>query len=114
MGFAHPTLISFRGVPALLLLLATMLGACATGSSVPAVERISVTGDITVRGNEPFTEVVLITDDNHWYLLDLTQEQRRMLLTPARARITGPVSLGEWNGRPFARLRVDALVPVLE
>lgn len=87
-----------------------MLGGCATGLSVPAAERVTVTGDITVRGNEPFAQVVLITDDNHWYLLDMTSEQRDALMTPARATITGPVRLGEWNGRPFARLRVDEIV----
>lgn len=98
----------------LLFVLAMVAGACATGSSIPAVDVITVTGDITVRGNEPFTEVVLITDDSNWYLLDLTREQRDDLLTPARATITGPISLGEWNGRPFTRLRVDEIVPVLE
>jgi len=98
----------------MLLLLATMLGACATSFSVPAAERVTVTGDITVRGNEPFAKVVLITDDNHWYMLDLTQEQQRTLMTPARARITGPVSLGQWNSRPFARLKVDELVLLSE
>lgn len=110
MGFSFPMPVSLRSVPATLLLLATMLGGCATGLSVPAAERVTVTGDITVRGNEPFTEVVLITDDNNWYLLDMTSEQRDALMTPARATITGPVRLGEWNGRPFARLRVDEIV----
>jgi len=35
-------------------------------------------------------------------------------MTPARARVTGILRLGEWNGRPFTRLKVDELVPILE
>lgn len=114
MGFSVQRPIPVSRHLVMLFVLAMMAGACATGSSIPAQDVITVTGDITVRGNEPFTEVVLITDDNNWYLLDLTREQRSDLLTPARATITGPVSLGEWNGRPFTRLRADEIVPVRE
>ncbi|MGB1049615.1 MAG: hypothetical protein ACPG3U_08020 [Rhodothermales bacterium] len=84
------------------------------GCSAPVntfqTEPISVFGDITVRGNVPFQEVVLITDDNNWYLLDLSEQDQATLMTPARARVTGVVRLGEWNGRPFTRLTVQDLV----
>jgi hypothetical protein len=91
-----------------------MLAGCSVGAVLPASDVITVTGDITVRGNEPFTEVVLITQENNWYVLDLTRDQRAALMTPARARVTGILRLGEWNGRPFTRLKVDELVPILE
>lgn len=115
MGFSvhHPILRVRRlraGTRTLLVVAFLMLlvGACATTPKTPA-DVITVTGDITVRGNVPFTEVVLITDDNNWYLLELTAEQRDGLMTPARAQVTGPIHLGEWNGRPFTRLRVIEL-----
>jgi hypothetical protein len=71
---------------------------------------ITVTGDITVRGNVPFHEVVLITDDNNWYILELTEQDRQALVTPARAEVTGVIRLGEWNGRPFTRMVVRELI----
>jgi len=97
-----------------LFALLTMLGGCTVGAALPVAEVITVTGDITVRGNEPFTEVVLITQENNWYVLDLTRDQRAALMTPARARVTGILRLGEWSGRPFTRLKVDELVLILE
>jgi len=90
------------------------VGGCAETASVTTHDVITVTGDITVRGNVPFTEVVLITDDNNWYLLDLSSEQREALLTPARAKVTGTIRLGEWNGRPYTRMAVSDLTPVRE
>lgn len=119
MGFSvhHPILRVQQlrsGIQTALVVSAMLfiLGACASTPKAPAQDVITVTGDITVRGNVPFTEVVLISDDNNWYLLELTNEQRDELMTPARATVTGPISLGEWNGRPFTRLRVDELIPV--
>jgi len=97
-----------------LVVLVMMLAGCSVGAVLPASDVITVTGDITVRGNEPFTEVVLITQENNWYVLDLTRDQRAALMTPARARVTGILRLGEWSGRPFTRLKVDELVPILE
>jgi len=97
-----------------LVVLVMMLAGCSVGAVLPASDVITVTGDITVRGNEPFTEVVLITQENNWYVLDLTRDQRAALMTPARARVTGILRLGEWNGRPFTRLKVDELVLILE
>jgi len=97
-----------------LVVLIMMLAGCSVGAVLPASDVITVTGDITVRGNEPFTEVVLITQENNWYVLDLTRDQRAALMTPARARVTGILRLGEWSGRPFTRLKVDELVPILE
>lgn len=69
-------------------------------------ERITVEGMITVRGNVPFAEVVLETDNHNVYVLEMSDEQRTALMTPAKAVVNGRVFLGEWNGRPFAHLEV--------
>lgn len=101
---------SSRSFAAVMLVLGIILGTgCATTSSVDA-DIITVTGDITVRGNVPFHEVVLITDDNNWYILEMSDQEREALMTPARARVTGAIRLGEWNGRPFTRMTVHELV----
>lgn len=72
-------------------------------------EDITVVGEVTVRGNVPFHESVLVTDQDTWYLLDLDPVMREGFTTPARVRVTGPVRLGDWNGRPFTRLTVRTL-----
>jgi len=83
-----------------------ILGGCAHSQSISA-NAIQVEGVITVRGNVPFNEAVLITDDNNWYVLDLTENQEAELQTPAQARITGTVRLDFWDGRPMAFLAVQ-------
>lgn len=108
-SFIRTILISGLFVTSLLA-----VGGCAETSSITTHDVITVTGNITVRGNVPFTEVVLITDDNNWYLLELSPEQRQALLTPARATVMGRIRLGEWNGRPYTRMAVSELIPVRE
>ena len=98
----------------LLAFLVLAAGGCAESATLVTHDVITVTGDITVRGNVPFTEVVLITDDSNWYLLSLSSEQREALMTPARATVTGSIRLGEWNGQPYTRMTVTKLTPVRE
>lgn len=72
-------------------------------------ESITVEGTVTVRGNEPFTAVLLETGNHNWYVLDLTPEQRQALVNPSVQRATGVVYAGEWNSIPFAHLRVSQI-----
>lgn len=88
-----------------MVLLMVIFGGC-TASHPTGSQDVTVTGMVTVRGNVPFHETVLITEDNNWYLLDMESAMRDSLMTPARIRATGPVRLGEWNGRPFTRMAV--------
>ena len=73
-------------------------------------EFMTVEGQISVRGNEPFTAVILYTAARNYYVLKLKEEDRRELLTPATYRVTGELYLGQWNGRNFAHLAVSDLV----
>ena len=120
MGFSAIPLVTcqsrpvFTGIrryvlPVALMILLTGLSGCASTATMES-DVITVTGDITVRGNVPFHEVVLITDDNNWYILELTEQDRQALVTPARAEVTGVIRLGEWNGRPFTRMVVRELI----
>lgn len=73
-----------------------------------------VEGMVSVRGNEPFTAVMLQTKEDNWYILDLTPEQRRALVNPSVQRVTGTVYLGDWNGNPFTHLRVAEIERVIQ
>ncbi len=68
-----------------------------------------VEGRVTVRGNEPFTAVILETEERNWYVLDLTPEQRLGLVNPSIQRVVGEVYRGDWNGNAFARIRVSEI-----
>jgi hypothetical protein len=83
-----------------------LLSACSETRTV-AVDTLEVEGRVTVRGNEPFTEVVLLTEGGNWYLLDLTPDQRSRLVNPSIQHVVGQLYRGEWNGSPFARIRVS-------
>ncbi|MBO6574906.1 MAG: hypothetical protein JJ896_05815 [Rhodothermales bacterium] len=86
---------------------------CASQETVATVQEIEVEGTVTVRGNEPFTAVILETPEGNWYKLELTTEQRSGMVNPSVQRVRGTVSLGDWNGRPFAVLTVGSLSRVM-
>ncbi len=92
---------------------AVAIGACGCALSVPILETetITVMGVATVRGNVPFTTVMLETEERNLYVLVLDDEQRAALdrTLPARLRVTGELYRGEWHGRPIAHLRCQAL-----
>ncbi len=72
-------------------------------------EMITVEGIVTVRGNEPFTRVILYTAERNSYILILTPEQRTNLMTPTRQLVNGRLYLGQWNGRPYAHIEVHEI-----
>jgi len=87
-------------------------GSAFSGCSVPPekMEILSLEGLITVRGNVPFNAPILETDSRNFYVLKLTTEQQRMLITPERYRVIGRLYLDDWNGKPFAHLEVSEIV----
>jgi len=91
---------------ALVAAMCIVIGTGCRSTNIGTAERITVEGLITVRGNVPFAEVVLETDNHNLYVLELNGEQRAELMTPAKAVIDGRVFLGVWNGSPFAHLEV--------
>lgn len=104
LDFNHPPYISLcaAGMAMILLFAAP---ACRSASP-PSGDVITVSGEVTVRGNEPFAAYVLETADRNFYVLEMDPETARAISTPSHAEITGEVYLAEWNGRPFAHLRV--------
>lgn len=92
----------------LLPLLALLLAAGCAGTA--AVEPpVSVEGEVTVRGAEPFTGVWLETEMATYYVLVLDADDRAALVTPATYRVTGRVYRADWNGRPMAHLAVSSI-----
>lgn len=76
------------------------------------VDTITVEGDVTARGNEPFSAYVLETDERNFYVLELPDELADDFATPARIRVTGRLYRGEWEGRPFAHIDVARYEPL--
>ena len=92
-----------------------LLGCTGCAGSAPAAgDQISTTGTVTVRGNEPFTAVVLTTADRNSYILELTPDQRTALVTPSEQDVTGLLFLADWNGRPYAHIRVQNITRVTD
>ena len=104
-------------LPTLLMSVLLGLAACAphrvadTGQAHSA-DTVMVEGRVSMRGNVPFARPVLITADNNWYVLRLTEEQRAGLVTPALVRVIGRVSADDWNGRPITHLDVESIVRI--
>lgn len=86
--------------------LLVLAAGCAT--TAPMTQMTTVEGQVTVVGSEPFTQVLLVTDDRHAYIL--TGEGTPMTTvannTPGRFEVTGEVYVDQWNGSRHAHLRV--------
>ena len=98
-------------------LLLVLLGLCWLGcaGTAPSTDQpldvITVEGRASVRGNTPFTAVMLETDQRNLYVLVLDDADRQTLERelPARLRITGVLYVDDWNGVPYAHLRPTSL-----
>jgi hypothetical protein len=102
--------MKFRlGVPRFLSMLALVVGAGCMAPQATRAPAFEAEGRVTVRGNEPFTAVILETDQGNWYVLELTPEQRTGLLNPSVQRVSGQLYRGDWNERPFATIRVATI-----
>ena len=92
------------------VLLGSLIGSSLAGCSGarPAEPPLTLEGTVTTRGNAPFTALVLETDARTLYRLCLPPDCTGTLGadTPARVRLTGQVYRADWDGRPFAHLRV--------
>lgn len=82
-----------------------IIAGCSTPRSVD--ERITVSGEVTARGNEPFSRYVLETNQQMLYVLDIPPEQIEGFSTPAHIRVKGRLYRDDWNGIPFAHIEVE-------
>lgn len=88
----------------------TLASGCAAPSAVVrSSDTVTVEGMINVWGAEPFTGIVLYTDNRNTYVLKLSVEDRERLVTPVSARVTGRVYIDTWRGQPFAHLDVTSI-----
>lgn len=91
----------------LIALVLILVAGCA--STVPnACGLFVVEGVVSVRGNEPFTALMVETDSRHSYVLDLADDERAALqnAAPGRFQVEGYIEPGTWAGRPYTHLRV--------
>ncbi|MDA1027619.1 MAG: hypothetical protein O3B41_01015 [Bacteroidetes bacterium] len=89
------------------LLIGAMVGCVSVAPT--AQNQITVEGRAVVMGNVPFAKLILETSDRNSYILEMSREMRDSLMTPAQIRVTGSLSVGAWNGRPFAQIQVSDL-----
>jgi len=89
------------------VLVVLTLAGCATQRV--ADSRITVEGEVTYRGAEPFAAAWLETDMRTYYVLVLDDAERSALTTPARYRVAGRVYRDSWNGLPMAHLQVETM-----
>lgn len=89
-----------------LLFLVGLLAACTSTAPRTTADTITVEGQVSMRGNEPFTAYMLETANQNLYVLTFEEGQEQTFTTAARYRLTGTVSSAQWNGRPFAHLQV--------
>jgi len=94
----------------LIFSVSALVGGC-TASSVGlgSSDIITVEGMINVWGAEPFTVIVLHTEESNTYVLVLDDDERSNLITPVTARVTGRVYVDTWRGQPFAHLDVTSM-----
>lgn len=95
------------------VLFLVLLISCSTfrGASEEAAAFV-VEGAVTVRGNEPFTDLFLETEDRNSYVLAFEEGERAGMqrVTPGRFRVTGRLYRGDWNGKPYAFVAVESWV----
>lgn len=90
------------------LLLAGCAGGLAAGEQSTS---ITVAGRATVRGHEPFTAVVLETNQHNLYVLVLDEARWKATRAalPIRLRVTGVPYVGWWNNQRLAHIRPTAI-----
>jgi len=92
------------------ILVVAFLASVASGCTTmhQASNQITVQGKAIVMGNMPFAALILQTDGNNSYILKMEGAMRDSLMTPAYINVSGTLYLDEWNGLPFAHIRVDS------
>lgn len=93
------------------IVLLMVLASSCSAPRAAFVDRITVEGMVSVRGNEPFTAVMLESDGRNLYVLRLEPADRAALLTPQRYRVTGVLSVDDWNGVRLTFLDVEEMAP---
>ena len=92
-----------------IMILATVVAGCGTVQNAKSDAIITVSGRAVVMGNVPFTALILETKDRNSYILKMDDAMRDSLMTPAQIEVQGELYLGQWNGKPFAHIRVSDL-----
>jgi hypothetical protein len=89
--------------------LAWAVAGCAGTRPEAADRHLVVEGLASVRGNEPFTRIVLTTDERNSYVLRFATDDARgelQRLAPGRFRVEGRLKADSWQGRTWAHIVV--------
>lgn len=103
----HHTLVS----AATMLVVSISLSGCQAARPVAGTGTLTVEGTASVRGNEPFTRIILTTDERNTYVLSFETESLRSELqrsVPARLVVRGTLYSDSWQGERWAHLEVTS------
>lgn len=84
-----------------------VVASCSSPERLTQAE-ITVEGMVTARGNEPFVQYFMETEDRNYYVLRIPEADLAAFRTPARLRATGRVYVETWNGRSYTHLDVSS------
>ena len=110
MSFVHGRSFSVVSASLFLCLAASFAGCSHLKPPAPS-EALTVEGVASVRGNEPFTRLILTTEHRNSYVLRFSSAERRGEMqreAPASFRVTGRLYRDSWQGREWAHLDVQS------
>ncbi len=111
MSFVRGTTRPIFGALVILLSAVGVFGCSPHLPRAESASTLTVEGIASVRGNEPFTRIMLTTDERNSYVLAFSSEEQRSELqrqAPARFRVSGRLYADSWQGRTWAHLEVDS------
>lgn len=90
----------------------TYIGCASAASTAEESAIVALEGTLSQRGSEPYTALVLETNQRNIYVLNLDEMQRDALTidAPRVVRVTGMLYEDTWNGRAIAHIRVKAML----
>lgn len=106
MNYATSTSRSFWGTFAVMVGLLLVTTGCASTQTTGSQHVITVEGQVSTRGNVPFTAQMLETDQRNLYILNVEDAPVTSFTYGRMYRITGRLYKDDWNSYPYAHLQV--------
>jgi hypothetical protein len=94
---------------AFLVLIVLICAGCVSSREPVSPETLIVEGIASMRGNEPFAQMMITTDERNSYVLTFASDEVRSEMqrtAPGRFRVEGRLYRDSWQGRAWAHLEV--------
>lgn len=110
MNMPTPTTRKSLGLIVCLMSLLLSTGCASSTQTTGTQHLIIVEGQVSTRGNEPFTAQMLETADRNLYVLNLEGAPISSFIYGRTYRIKGRLYKDDWNSFPYAHLQVLEVV----